>query len=136
MNRKPAFNIRSQLRTIPIQNRAMSLRKLESGDVVFSVPAGPPGGAIGLLKTLLRVPHVDKTIRLDTLGSEVLTACDGKNTVEKIVELLADRHKLTFHEARVSVVRFLEMLLRTGAVAVSVPKPISEKADRGGKCAK
>ena len=48
-------------------------------------------------------------------------ACDGRQTVEAIVDRLAANHKLTFHESRLAVMQFLRMLMQRGAVAVQLP---------------
>ena len=64
----------------------------------------------------------EKGAVLDRLGEEVWQACDGKHTTEQIVEQFAARHQLRFHEARLSVMQFLRMLVRRNLVAMVVPE--------------
>jgi hypothetical protein len=63
----------------------------------------------------------ERAISLDRLGSEVWQACDGRRTVEEIVDLFAAAHDLTFHEARLSVTEFLRLLVLRGLVVVAGP---------------
>ena len=136
MTQDQRFNIRAQLKAVPIRNHALKLSKQANGEITFTVPSAPPGGAMGLLKTILRVPHVDKKYHLDPIGSEILMACDGKKTVEKVVEKMAERYKFTFHEARLSVNGFLQTLMKAGAIVISLPEDPNGTTDRGETCAK
>jgi hypothetical protein len=76
----------------------------------------------------------ERAISLDRLGSEVWQACDGRRTVQEIVDLFAAAHDLTFHEARLSVTAFLRLLTRRGLVVVvgrpkaGLPRPRSGEA--------
>ena len=72
------------------------------------------------------VPGRDRRrITLDRLGRELWELCDGR-AVEDIVEELARRHRLSFHEARVSATALLRELIRRGALAIALT------ADTGG----
>lgn len=61
-----------------------------------------------------------RTVRLDRLGAQVWDLCDGRRTVEAVVEEFARAHELTFHEARVAVAEYLRQLLRRGALAIAM----------------
>ena len=60
----------------------------------------------------------EKGIALDAMGRQVLEACTGEATVERIVEVFAERHQLRFHEARQSVLSFLRMLVERRVIAL------------------
>jgi hypothetical protein len=60
----------------------------------------------------------EKGIALDALGRQVLEACNGEVTVERIVEDFAECHQLRFHEARESVLVFLRMLVERRVIAL------------------
>jgi hypothetical protein len=130
MNKKDErLDMRAQLRAVPVRNRSTEQRPLPDGGVAFSVQAAPPGVVLGGVKRLLKVAHRSKTVRLDCLGAEVLQACDGRKTVEEIVDHFAASHKLTFHEARLGVMQFLKILMQHNAVGLAVPEseqPTSE----------
>lgn len=59
-----------------------------------------------------------RKVSLDSLGQEVWTACDGKRTTEQIIEEFADRHFVSFHEARLSIMEFLRQLMRRGLIVL------------------
>jgi hypothetical protein len=44
--------------------------------------------------------------------------CDGRRTVEAIIEEFAADHKLSFREAQLSVTQFLRQLTQRGLIAV------------------
>jgi len=63
-----------------------------------------------------------RTLRLDRLGSEVWDLCDGQRTGEGVVDDFAQRHRLTFHEARAAVTVYLKTLVQRGALALEMPE--------------
>ena len=112
------------LDVVPVVNVAVRIERQRSGLLLW-VPLrqrwwmGPP------LSWLLPFKH-EKGIALDSLGREVLEACDGKSTIERIVEDFANRHQLRFHEARQSVLMFLKMLVERNVVALVAEPHIDE----------
>lgn len=65
------------------------------------------------------IPFRDEyTFGIDPLGREVWEACDGQRRVETIIERFAERHRLTFHEARASVMKFLNTLTASDLVVI------------------
>jgi hypothetical protein len=46
--------------------------------------------------------------------------CDGKATVESIIDEFAARHRLSFHESRVAVTGYLKTLIRRGVLAIEL----------------
>lgn len=65
----------------------------------------------------------ERKFSLDRLGCEVWDACDGKNTVELIVEQFSERHSISFHEARMAVMQFVRELVRRELIAAALPDP-------------
>jgi len=68
-----------------------------------------------------------KGFALDTLGEEVWNACDGEHEVERIIEEFAERHRIRFHDAKVSVLQFLRTLIERKLVAVVVEGPADKE---------
>lgn len=66
----------------------------------------------------------EKGVALDSLGREVWEACDGRRTIEHIAEAFAARHRVRFHEAKLSVVTFLRSLVERGVVVLVLKKPV------------
>jgi len=75
------------------------------------------------------LPYRDRRgTQLDANGRWVWEACDGDTSIERIVERFAADHVLRFHEARLLVMQFLEMLMQRRLVAV-VGEPVAETDD-------
>lgn len=64
----------------------------------------------------------ERGFAVDQLGQFVWEACDGKQTVEQIIENFANLHQLRFHEARLAVTRFLQTLVERGLVVIVLPE--------------
>lgn len=59
---------------------------------------------------------------LDALGREVYEACDGKQTVRRIVKRFAAVHKVSVPEAEQSVTQYMLTLMKKGLIAMAVDK--------------
>ena len=106
------------LDAVPVPNRAVHCdSRLDDGGVVLSVPLRARWYMRPPLTWVLPF-STHRRVALDALGGEVWTACDGARTTECIVESFAERHRLTFHEARLSVMLFLKELVRRGLVVM------------------
>lgn len=96
------------LAAIPTRNAAV--REETRGDaLVLFVPLRKRWWMNGPVSWCLPLRD-EKGVALDALGQEVWQACDGQRDLETIIEAFADRHRLGFHEARLTVMRFLRML--------------------------
>ena len=60
----------------------------------------------------------EKGVALDALGEEVWESIDGVRTLEEVIERFAANHRLRFHEARLSVMAFVRMLMERNLVAL------------------
>jgi hypothetical protein len=117
MNPTPAISAMDLLDAVPLRSQTVRGEKRPDGGWLLRVPlrrrwyTRPP---LAWLVPLSR----DRAVGLDQLGSEVWEACDGRRTVQEIVDLFAAAHDLTFHEARLSVTAFLRLLVQRGLVVV------------------
>jgi hypothetical protein len=81
---------------------------------------------VALKKNWLRRPPVNwllptastRRVRLDAVGTAVLELCDGRGSVEEIVERFAAEHRLSFREGQVAVAQFLQSLVAKGIVTL------------------
>ena len=64
----------------------------------------------------------ERGFALDQFGEEVWRACDGEQTMEALIEEFAQQHQLRFHEARLAVTRFMQMMVQRGLVVLVFPK--------------
>lgn len=104
---KPTFD--ALMDAVPVRNQEVHVERRGKDDVVLYVPLRrrwfnrPPFSWV--------LPFSERrALGLDRLGTEVWDACDGRTSTEAIVDHFAQRHALSFHEARMSVVSFLQQL--------------------------
>jgi hypothetical protein len=114
---KRARHAGDYLRAVPHPNEAMTLTPHPNGAVVAAVPMKRPKYLVPPISWVLPFSPVRK-VELDRLGASVLAMCDGRCTVEKIIEKFAAGHKLTFREAQLSVTQFLRQLTQRGLVVI------------------
>lgn len=118
---------------VPLQNT--SVRAEARGNaVVLWVPLNKRWWMRGPLSWLLPFRR-EKGVELDALGREVWNVCDGERTLEQIVEEFAQRHKLGFHEARLSVQSFVALLLERNLIVLTQTTGAvggAEPGERGG----
>ena len=67
-----------------------------------------------------------KTFELDEVGRFVWDLCDGKTTLKRMIESLAEKYQLNLREAEVSTLKFLEMLSRKRLVGITASKQEAE----------
>ncbi len=127
----PPIDMANLLGAVPVANRAV--RERRNGDtLILYVPLrqrwwmGPP---------FCWMPGVnfrkEKGVALDRLGQEVWKGINGRRSVEQLVERFAEKHKVRFHEARISVMTFLRMLMQRELIAVVGPKGQGAEASTG-----
>lgn len=115
--REPTQSARDIVGMIPVKNREVEVERNDENGTVLRVPMRkgwyrrPPLTWVLPLSTYRRV-------QLDGLGKDVWEACDGRRSVEAIVDDFADRFKLTFHESRLTVTNFLRDLSRRALIAL------------------
>ena len=115
--REPTQSARDIVSMIPVKNREVEVERNDENGTVLRVPMRkgwyrrPPLTWVLPLSTYRRV-------QLDGLGKDVWEACDGRRSVEAIVDDFANRFKLTFHESRLTVTDFLRDLSRRALIAL------------------
>lgn len=105
------------LESVPQRNLHVEVRPLESGGAMVRVPIRRPGWMVPPLSWAIRF-RTHRMIELDSLGTAVLYLCDGRRTVEEVIESFARDHKLSFRESQVAVSTFLRQLLQRGIVVL------------------
>ena len=118
MSEAKALATADLLDAVPVRNASVRVETRSEGGLVLSVPMRrrwymkPP---LGWVLPFSR----QRRISLDRLGAAVWEACDGRRTLEQVIERFADRYHLRFHEARLSVQQFLKELVRRGLVVLA-----------------
>ena len=105
------------LKAVPYANESMELTPAENGGALAVVPMRKPKMLIPPLSWLVPFSS-NRRVQLDKLGASVLKMCNGKYTVEGIIDRFSADHKLTFREAQLAVIQFLKQLSVRGLVAV------------------
>ena len=118
---------RRMLAAVPVPNHAASISHTASsanaaGPLRITVPRKKSRFMRPPFNWLIR-PPATRSITLDRIGEQVWRLCDGRRSVEAIVDAFAQAHRLTFHEARVSVTNYIRMLAERGALAIVMDKP-------------
>ncbi|MFN7017228.1 MAG: PqqD family protein, partial [Fimbriimonadales bacterium] len=97
----PPLDRRQVLRLYPLRNAVVRSEQKEDGVYTLIVPL-PPRGLVGWLSRIFRLPR-EHRIELDEIGSVVWTLCDGRHSVETIVQRLVQQFKLERREAEYSL---------------------------------
>jgi hypothetical protein len=106
------------LAAVPLRNRLVECAGDNAEELVLRVPRRkrwfmrPP-------VTLVLPVRTHRKVALDMLGREVWHACDGRRTIEQIIDAFAEKHHLSFHEARVGIMEFLKGLTRRGMIVIA-----------------
>lgn len=113
---KPRASVAEVLRAVPYRNEAMALKPRRDGGAQATVPMRRPKFLVPPLSWIL--PYSShRRVELDAAGTAVLQKCDGEHTVEAIIEEFAAEHKLSFREAQLPVIQFLQQLTQRGLIA-------------------
>ncbi|HEY3237708.1 MAG TPA: PqqD family protein [Polyangiaceae bacterium] len=103
----------------PTVNQAVRVER-HGETILLYVPIQQRWWMEGVLTWLLPF-RKEKGVALDAIGRQVWEACDGKRTLEQIIEQFGGRHKIRFHEARISVMQFVRLLVRRGLLVLAMP---------------
>ena len=118
-----------QMASRPVANKAVTVSRTEDGKLDLFVPTEKRGWR-RQLRHILPLAE-EKNIELDYLGAEFFSLCDGKCTVEEIVDDYMKRWNLSFFEARGLVLQFLRGLMRSGLVALATPALGEDEGEQG-----
>lgn len=117
-----AGNWRQMLMAVPTPNiSARVTHEPRGGQVTITVKKKRPGFLVPPLSWIVPF-NAERCVTLDALGVDIWGRCDGKRSVEAIVEDFAATHRLTFHESRVAVTGYLKNLIERGVLAILLPE--------------
>jgi len=119
--KKPTIAREQALRLYPLRNPVVRYETGENDCIMLIVPVRPRG-LWRLLGKFFKLPR-EHRIELDETGSTVWSLCDGRHSVESIVQKLMRQYKLERREAEYALFVFLDTLVRRGFIAYS-KKPV------------
>lgn len=105
------------LRARVYPNRSMTLTRQAGGATLVTIPMKKPNWLVPPISWIMPFSS-HKRVELDLVGSAVMQLCDGKKTIEKIIETFARDNKLSFREAQLPVTQFIQQLAQRGLFAV------------------
>jgi len=117
---QPGSSWKSMLLARPVWNSAARVQEGESGTVTVRIKREKPWYLFAPISWIVPLRPWQE-LALDPIGSGIWRLCDGRQTVEAIVDDFARQYRLTFHEARVAVTAYLKTLIQRGALAIALP---------------
>jgi hypothetical protein len=116
----PTISRAEALDRIPVKNRQISEKRLETGEVIIHYPVTMRPFFAGLAKRFggQEAQVQTKKLQLDELGTLVWNLIDGERSVQQVVKMFAATHRLESREAEVSVTQFIRELGRRGLIGM------------------
>jgi hypothetical protein len=117
--RTPRLTHEQALSARPVRLAEAKLETLENGGARLKLPIRQSkwGG------WLFRLPDgAMRTFEFDAIGLFVWECCDGRTTVKQMIHKLSKKHDLNLREAEVSLVAFLQVLLKKGLIGIPMEK--------------
>lgn len=123
---EPKLTRDQSMNAVPIRNPLLQWRRDEDDCIIVAMERREDwvGQA---MEWLFMVPPKRK-VELDDVGSTVWEACDGENTVNDIVEIVADEYKLSRREVEMSLTKYLRTLGQRKMVGFMIDEEIAEDA--------
>ena len=109
------------LRMVPHLNRMMKVHTTDNGAFLTVPRRNPWWLKHGPLAWFFPVRR-EHVMQLDAVGRTMLGYCDGQATVEYVIDRMMKKFKLSFQEARVSVMQFIRQLVQRGVLALVMPR--------------
>lgn len=108
------------LAAVPIHSDSYNPEILDNGQVSFTISRKKSWFAT-VFVTIFFVSG-EKKLTLDKVGSYVWKLCDGSKSVAEIAVAMKEEFKLTRKEAQVSVIQFVQTLMKKGVLSVKVTR--------------
>ena len=112
-----------------LQNAAVRVEPAAADRVTIHVKTAKPRYMVPPISWIVPV-HRERAVVLDRLGTQIWNLCDGRRTVEDVTDAFAERHDLSFHEARVAVTGYASTLVQRGLVVIALPKDAADDEEQ------
>ena len=116
----PKLSRQDILNSIPTRNQAITVERGKKGEVLLILPIKKTWW-INFLSKILLAPK-KKIITLDEIGTKVWEMCDGKTSVESIIQKLCLDLKMNRKEVETSLLFYLRQLASRSIVGLQVIK--------------
>ena len=115
---KTEIDRRAALAGIPVLMPGVELENGVDGRMTAIVHLKRPDG---LLARFMH-PVSSRRIRLDEIGSYVLSQIDGKRNVMEIIGQFTNKYRINSREAELSIAEFLGSLVKRNVIAIGIRK--------------
>jgi hypothetical protein len=110
---------RPMLEARPLHNAVARVEKGDGPGMTVHVKTDRPRYMVPPLSWVVPFRE-ERRVCLDRVGTWVWELCDGRRTVEDMIDAFADRYGLTFHEARIAVTGYIRSLVQRGVLAMAL----------------
>lgn len=114
--KEPAIDREQSLEAIPVLNADVTPARNEAGNTVITIRQKRRQDFLGRFQP----PVMERTIKLDELGSFVFGQIDGTRTMLEIIEAFMARYRTNRREATLSTVAFFKSLIKRGAISMVI----------------
>ena len=129
--KKPRLTREAMLNSRPARNELLNWETAETGEAQITVERSD-SWKTRILSKVFYIP-TERTITLDSVGTDVWKMCDGNTSVSAMIQGLQDRYKLDRKEAEVSLLSYLKTLGQKNFVGFLVDKPNKSEGFEKGK---
>ena len=117
-NPKPEIDRRAALAGIPVIMPGVELEQGDDGRMTAIVHLRRPDGFLARFMH----PVSSRRIRLDEIGTYVVSQIDGKRNVMEIISHFTDQYRINKREAELSIADFLGSLVKRNVIAIGIRK--------------
>lgn len=122
LRKKPIPDREQTLRSMPVRNPCVEWHTDEKGEAHLHIPRRNDWFA-KFLTRILRAPEY-REIVLDEIGSEIWAKCDGKTSLDRIIDSTCRKHKLTRRECEISTGAYLKTLAERKLIGLLAGEPV------------
>ncbi len=117
---KPELSREESLSAKPVLNSLVREERDADGHVILQVPRRDTVMTRTVARVFKMRPY--RRITLDELGTFVIQLCDGRHTVDEIVDKFAEEFRLSRREAELAMLEFIRGLARRSVIGLVVEK--------------
>ena len=117
---------RQSLKVVPVRNAGVRVLSSDERELRVEV-ALRYSRAQSILRRIIPARDTRRYV-FDGVGREVYESIDGKKDFERLIDEFAERHRLTFFEARALLASYLQLLVKSALVVATLPKASADPA--------
>ncbi|MDA0747567.1 MAG: PqqD family protein, partial [bacterium] len=106
--KQPKISREAMFNSKPTRNDLLEWEKKENGETAITLRRADTL-KVKIISKLFWVPE-KRTLVLDEIGSQIWGMCDGRTTVQAMVNRLSEDHQLNAKEAEISLLAYLKKL--------------------------